>query len=66
MGTALVHMDAFSSQASVDADKGVIAYIKNEAAANGAFEKTFAAVGHEGISEEINVSETIFADLMVK
>ena len=66
MGTALVHMDAFSSQASVDADKGVIAYIKNEAAANGAFEKTFAAVGHEGITEEINVSDTIFADLMIQ
>ena len=66
MGTALVPIDAYNSKASSEADTGVIAFIKNEAAANGAFEKTFAAVGHEGISEEINVSETIFADLMVK
>lgn len=66
MGTALVPIDAYNSKASSEADNGVIAFIKNEAAANGAFEKTFAAVGHEGISEEINVSETIFADLMVK
>ena len=66
MGTALVPIDAYNSKASSEADTGVIAFIKNEAAANGAFEKTFAAVGHEGITEEINVSDTIFADLMIQ
>ena len=33
MGTALVPIDAYNSKASSEADTGVIAFIKNEAAA---------------------------------